>query len=81
MSRIRDKRADQFNSQWEWKQLMPSLIPTTVTNNPMANLMIVNAGVKRKSTPLDILGDTNASLFRNCFLKTNAIYDFRLAEL
>lgn len=57
MSKIRDKRAEQFNCQWEWKQLMPSLIPTTVSNNPMANFMIVNAGIKRKSTPLDILGE------------------------
>lgn len=55
MSKIRDKRAEQFNSQWEWKQLMPSLIPT-VTNNPLPNFIIINAGVKRKSTPLDILG-------------------------
>ncbi|KAG4075513.1 hypothetical protein HA402_003338 [Bradysia odoriphaga] len=56
LSKIRDKRADQFNSQWEWKQLMPSSIPAVASNNPLANLMIVNAGVKRKSTPLDILG-------------------------
>lgn len=57
MSKIRDKRAEQFNTQWEWKQLMPSLIPTNVSSNTLANLMIVNAGVKRKSTPLDILGE------------------------
>lgn len=57
MSKIRDKRAEQFNSQWEWKQLMPA-IPTATANNPLASLMIVNAGVKRKSTPLDILGKT-----------------------
>lgn len=56
MSKIRDKRAEQFSSQWEWKQLMPSSISTSLPNNPLANLMIVNAGVKRKSTPLDILG-------------------------
>lgn len=55
-SKYRDKRADQFNSQWEWKQLMANLIPTA-TNNPLATLMVVNAGVKRKSTPLDILGE------------------------
>lgn len=56
MSRIRDKRAEQFHSQWEWKQLMPTSIPTAVSNNPLGNLMIINAGVKRKSTPLEILG-------------------------
>lgn len=57
LSKIRDKRAEQFNSQWEWKQLVPSSIPAATSNNPLANLMIVNAGVKRKSTPLDILGN------------------------
>lgn len=57
-SKVRDKRAEQFNSQWEWKQLMPTSLPPTVPNNPLSNLMTFNAGVKRKSTPLDILGKT-----------------------
>lgn len=70
MSKIRDKRADQFNSQWEWKQLMPSLIPAAASNNPLANLMIVNAGVKRKSTPLDILGEWTKTQSR--YSETNA---------
>lgn len=62
MSKIRDKRSEQFNTQWEWKQLMPNLLPTSVANNPLTPFMIVTAaGVKRKSTPLDILGNKQFS--------------------
>lgn len=59
MSKIRDKRAEHYDSQWEWKQLVPNLASSAATINPLSSFMTMNPGVKRKSTPLDILGKKN----------------------
>lgn len=68
LSKIRDKRAEQYENTWEWKQLIPTynmaagnytsggggassahaMLPTY--------LAMSNPAIKRKSTPLDILG-------------------------
>lgn len=59
LSRIRDKRAEQFESAWEWKQLVPSHSAAAGINNVQVlpnYLCSGNQIVKRKSTPLDILG-------------------------
>lgn len=59
LSRIRDKRAEQYESAWEWKQLIPNHSAAAGINNSQVlpnYLCTGNLALKRKSTPLDVLG-------------------------
>lgn len=62
MSRVRDKRAEQYNTVWEWKTLLPgdaagAIVPSGASSVASSFLYTPSLmGVKRKSRPLDILG-------------------------
>lgn len=61
MSKIRDKRAEQYDNIYDWKQLLPNTSSNTAlssaTQLPNHELLLnINTPIRRKSVPLDILG-------------------------
>lgn len=54
LTRVRDKRAENYDNAWEWKKLLPS--DSSDGRNLLGLLQPNITGIKRKSTPLDILG-------------------------
>lgn len=59
MSKIRDKRAELYESACDWKQLVPNAANNTVASVvqlPNQLLLNMNTPIRRKSVPLDILG-------------------------
>lgn len=59
MSKLRDKRAEQYDNICDWKQLTPSTSTNNVSTTQLQNnelLLSINTQIKRKSVPLDILG-------------------------
>lgn len=59
MSKIRDKRSEQYESACDWKKFVPNASNNTmssVVQLPNQMLFSVNTQIRRKSLPLDILG-------------------------
>lgn len=63
MSKIRNKREDHYENTWEWKQLVPAYDGGLNTGGAGAmgqsmggGHFLGNLAIKRKSTPLEILG-------------------------
>lgn len=54
LTRVRDKRAEHYDNAWEWKKLLPC--DSSDGRNLLGLLQPNITGIKRKSTPLDILG-------------------------
>lgn len=78
LTKIKDKKAEQYENQWDWKLLVPSTANGSNLSLGTHQLFVANPSSKRKSTPLDILGTNNSCDGKNVSFPNFLFYFFTL---